>query len=64
MVFSFFLNFSYSYVAYEHPCFKVEDGDVCPVCFKKFRGQTAIVRFPNGRVVHYFCQERAIVPNL
>ena len=42
----------------------VDDRDVCPVCFKRFRGQTAIVRFPNGRVVHYFCQERAIVPNL
>ena len=42
----------------------VDDRDVCPVCNKRFRGQSAIVRFPNGRVVHYFCQERAIVPNL
>lgn len=42
----------------------IDETDVCPVCSKRFRGQTAIVRFPNNRVVHYGCQERAIVPNL
>ena len=42
----------------------VKDTDVCRVCGKRFRAQSALVRFPNGQIVHYFCQERAIVPNL
>lgn len=29
---------------------------VCPECGKKFTNQSAFVRLPNGRVVHYSCQ--------
>ena len=35
--------------------------DSCPVCLKKFRNQGTLVRFPNGRVVHYSCQEKAMM---
>lgn len=31
---------------------------VCPVCKKRFTNQSAFVRYPNGRIVHYSCQER------
>lgn len=50
-------------VALESQKVVVEESDVCPVCCKRFRAQSAIVRFPNGRIVHYSCQERAIVSN-
>ena len=43
---------------------EVDEENTCPVCFKRFRGQSAIVRFPDGRLVHYSCQERAVVANL
>ena len=35
--------------------------DSCPVCLKKFRNQGTLVRFPNGRVVHFSCQDRAMM---
>ncbi len=39
----------------------IDEYDVCSVCHKRFRSQSAIVRFPNGKVVHYSCQDRAII---
>ena len=41
---------------------EIDEDNSCPVCFKRFRGQSAIVRFPDGRLVHYSCQERALLP--
>ena len=41
---------------------EIDEDNTCPVCFKRFRGQSAIVRFPDGRLVHYSCQERALLP--
>ena len=38
---------------------EVDEEMICPVCFKRFRGQSAIVRFPDGRLVHYSCQAEA-----
>jgi hypothetical protein len=48
-------------IALESQKVVIEETDVCPVCHKRFRSQSAIVRFPNGHVVHYSCQERAIL---
>lgn len=31
---------------------------VCPVCKKRFTNQSAFVRYPNGKIVHYSCQEK------
>ncbi|KAG5897551.1 hypothetical protein JTB14_007267 [Gonioctena quinquepunctata] len=36
----------------------VTEMNVCPVCKKRFGNQSALVRYPNGDVVHYSCQER------
>ena len=48
-------------IALESQNVTVDEYDVCPVCNKRFRSQSAIVRFPNGKVVHYSCQDRVIV---
>ncbi|KAK9500068.1 hypothetical protein O3M35_001406 [Rhynocoris fuscipes] len=31
---------------------------VCPVCKKRFGNQSAFVRYPNGSIVHYSCQDK------
>ncbi|KAK4886156.1 hypothetical protein RN001_002427 [Aquatica leii] len=38
----------------------ITDLNVCPVCKKRFGNQSAFVRYPNGDVVHYSCQERKL----
>jgi hypothetical protein len=48
-------------IALESQKVVIDETDVCPVCHKRFRSQSAIVRFPNGRVVHYSCQAQAIL---
>lgn len=35
----------------------IADYNVCPVCKKRFGNQSAFVRFPNGDIVHYKCQD-------
>lgn len=36
----------------------ITENSVCPVCTKKFTNQSAFVRYPNGKIVHYSCQEK------
>ncbi|XP_072391352.1 vam6/Vps39-like protein [Diabrotica undecimpunctata] len=36
----------------------VTEFNVCPVCRKRFGNQSALVRYPNGDVVHYSCQDK------
>ncbi|XP_077303016.1 vacuolar protein sorting 39 [Arctopsyche grandis] len=36
----------------------VADYNVCPVCKKRFGNQSAFVRYPNGDIVHYSCQDK------
>ncbi|CAH1953987.1 unnamed protein product [Acanthoscelides obtectus] len=36
----------------------VTELNVCPVCKKRFGNQSALVRYPNGDVVHFSCQEK------
>lgn len=36
----------------------VSELNVCPVCKKRFGNQSALIRYPNGDVVHYSCQEK------
>ncbi|CAH0560450.1 unnamed protein product [Brassicogethes aeneus] len=36
----------------------ITDINVCPVCKKRFGNQSALVRYPNGDVVHFSCQEK------
>lgn len=36
----------------------ITEYSVCPVCTKKFTNQSAFVRYPNGNIVHYSCQEK------
>lgn len=36
----------------------VTELNVCPVCKKRFGNQSALVRYPNGDVVHYSCHEK------
>ncbi|KAF5302308.1 hypothetical protein FQA39_LY10347 [Lamprigera yunnana] len=38
----------------------ITDLNVCPVCKKRFGNQSAFVRYPNGDVVHYSCQDRKL----
>ncbi|XP_018576853.1 vam6/Vps39-like protein [Anoplophora glabripennis] len=39
----------------------VTELNVCPVCKKRFGNQSALVRYPNGDVVHYSCQEKKLI---
>ncbi|XP_060532136.1 vam6/Vps39-like protein [Cylas formicarius] len=36
----------------------VTEINVCPACKKRFGNQSAVVRYPNGDVVHYSCHEK------
>lgn len=36
--------------------------NVCPVCKKRFGNQSALVRYPNGDVVHYSCNDKKLQP--
>lgn len=36
----------------------VTEFNVCPACKKRFGNQSALVRYPNGEVVHFSCQEK------
>lgn len=36
----------------------ITENSVCPKCTKKFTNQSAFVRNPNGKIVHYSCQEK------
>lgn len=36
----------------------VTEFSVCPICSKKFTSQSAFVRFPDGKIVHYSCRDR------
>lgn len=37
---------------------EITEFSICPVCMKKFTNQSAFVRYPDGKIVHYSCQER------
>lgn len=37
----------------------ITEFSICPVCAKKFTNQSAFVRYPNGKIVHYSCQEKS-----
>lgn len=37
----------------------VTEFSVCPICTKKFTSQSAFVRLPNGKIVHYSCRDRS-----
>lgn len=43
---------------HESKSFLLTEFSVCPVCKKKFANQSALVRYPDGKIVHYSCQER------
>ncbi|XP_014242813.1 vam6/Vps39-like protein [Cimex lectularius] len=43
---------------YESQRIVVTDVMVCPVCKKRFGNQSAFVRYPNGQIVHYSCQDK------
>ncbi|KAJ8720249.1 hypothetical protein PYW07_012292 [Mythimna separata] len=34
----------------------INDDCVCPVCKKRFANQCALVRYPNGKIVHFNCR--------
>lgn len=34
----------------------IDKFDVCPVCKKRFGNQSAVIRYPNGDIVHYSCK--------
>lgn len=36
----------------------ITEFSICPVCVKKFTNQSAFVRYPNGKIVHFACQEK------
>lgn len=36
----------------------IYDYSVCPVCKKKFTNQSALIRYPDGKIVHYKCSDR------
>ncbi|XP_059611031.1 vam6/Vps39-like protein [Phlebotomus argentipes] len=36
----------------------ISDYSVCPSCKKKFGNQSAFIRYPNGDIVHYSCQQK------
>lgn len=36
----------------------VTEFSVCPVCKKRFTNQSAFVRYADGKIVHYSCQEK------
>lgn len=36
----------------------VTEMSTCPVCSKRFTNQSAFVRYPDGRIVHYSCRDR------
>ncbi|EDV92920.1 vam6/Vps39-like protein [Drosophila grimshawi] len=40
--------------------FEMNELTMCPVCKKRFANETAFVRYPNGRVVHLSCYDRAM----
>ncbi|KAI4463656.1 cnh domain containing [Holotrichia oblita] len=40
--------------------FVISDLNLCPVCKKRFGNQSALVRYPNGDVVHYSCQDKKL----
>ncbi|XP_054260195.1 vam6/Vps39-like protein [Macrosteles quadrilineatus] len=48
---------------YESQSVMMTETMVCPVCKKRFGNQSAFVRYPNGDIVHYSCQERRSAPN-
>lgn len=37
---------------------EITEFSICPVCMKKFTNQSAFVRYPDGKIVHYACQEK------
>lgn len=43
---------------YESQSVLMTEVNVCPVCKKRFGNQSAFVRYPNGDIVHYSCQEK------
>lgn len=40
----------------------ITEFSICPVCVKKFTNQSAFVRYPDGKIVHFSCQEKPIAP--
>uniref|UniRef100_A0A1B6MRH7 CNH domain-containing protein n=1 Tax=Graphocephala atropunctata TaxID=36148 RepID=A0A1B6MRH7_9HEMI len=48
---------------YESQSVLMTETNVCPVCKKRFGNQSAFVRYPNGDIVHYSCQERRAATN-
>lgn len=38
----------------------VTDANVCSVCKKRFGNQSALVRYPNGEIVHYSCSDKKL----
>lgn len=37
---------------------EITEFSICPVCMKKFTNQSAFVRYPDGKIVHFLCQEK------
>lgn len=38
----------------------ISEISICPVCMKKFTNQSAFVRYPDGKIVHFSCQEKPV----
>ncbi|XP_044728700.1 vam6/Vps39-like protein [Chrysoperla carnea] len=45
-------------IMYEKQNILITELNVCTVCKKRFANQSAFVRYPNGDIVHYSCQDR------
>lgn len=45
-------------IRFESKCVTITEFSVCPICKKKFNNQSAFVRYPNGNIVHYSCQQK------
>lgn len=42
----------------ESKCVVVTDSSLCHICRKRFNNATAFVRYPNGDIVHFSCQQK------
>ncbi|XP_017874456.1 PREDICTED: vam6/Vps39-like protein isoform X1 [Drosophila arizonae] len=40
--------------------FEINESTLCPECRKRFTNETALVRYPNGQVVHLSCYDRVV----
>lgn len=47
-------------ILHESQSILITELNVCPVCKKRFGNQSAFVRYPNGDVVHFSCQDKRL----